>query len=142
MAGFRHPPPLGITAELRSRPSKMRAHIPNMTSGRARPDRDSASRGRLLCPAPAQSPASGPANSPDFRDLPFRAGKSTAAALSPTSATLTSENHGVTPATSWARTPGLHCPESSAKHQDYTTQNPRPSGGTTSSRMLGAPRGL
>lgn len=38
VAGFRHPPPLGITAELRSRPSKMRAHIPNMTSGWARPE--------------------------------------------------------------------------------------------------------
>ena len=38
MAGFRHPPPLGIAAKLRPRPSEMRAHIPNMTSGRARPE--------------------------------------------------------------------------------------------------------
>lgn len=38
VAGFRHPPPLGIAAELRPRPSEMQAHIPNMTSGRARPE--------------------------------------------------------------------------------------------------------
>lgn len=137
MAGFRHPPPPGIAAKLRPRPSEMRAHIPNMTSGRARPE----SRQRVP-PSPPLPGTRSPQpqvqpTAQTFRTYLSAQGSVSGRGPSPTGAALTREEtrgHSSHQLGQDARTtlprilspaPGLHYPESSDKRRDYIPQDAR-----------------
>lgn len=137
VAGFRHPPPLGITAELRSRPSKMRAHIPNMTSARARPE----PRQRVPPPPPLPGtrtvPSVRPSQQPRLSGPTFPRREEHGCSLEPHerhthqrgSRGHSSHQLGQDARTTLPRilgqAPGLHYPESSAQRRDYISQDAR-----------------
>ena len=130
MAGFRHPPPLGIAAKLRPRPSEMRAHIPNMTSGRARPEPRQRVPPSPPLPGTRTVPSLRCSQQPTFRTYLSAHGRARLHLRAPRAP------H------SPARNKGSLQPPAGPGRLDYTTQNPQPSTRTTLPRILGQAPGL